>query len=88
MSSILEYSKDIEKFLLKHRDLAPKILSALELIAQNPYNNTQDTKKMQGYENHYYLRIGKYRILYEIREDKILIIYAYKADSRGEVYKK
>ncbi|WP_277872304.1 hypothetical protein [Helicobacter sp. MIT 05-5293] len=26
MSGILEYSKEVEKFLLKHRDLAPKIL--------------------------------------------------------------
>ena len=88
MSGTLEYSKEVEKFLLKHYDLAPKIIKALENIAQNPYHNQQDTKKLQGYENHYRLRVSKYRILYEIRENQILIIYAYKADSRGEVYKK
>ncbi|WP_366141588.1 hypothetical protein [uncultured Helicobacter sp.] len=32
------------------------------------------------------MRIGKYRILYEIRDEEILI-YAYDADSRGDVYK-
>ncbi len=84
----VQISKELDKFLDKHRDLAPKIIKALEYVAQNPYNNTQDAKKLQGYENHYRLRIGKYRILYEIRENQILIIYAYKADSRGEIYKK
>lgn len=88
MSGEIQYSKDVEKFLLKHRDLAQKVISALEIIAQNPHNNTQDVKKLQGYENHYRLRITKYRILYEIRENAMLVIYAYKADSRGDVYKK
>ncbi len=36
--------------------------------------------------NHFRLRIGKYRILYEIIEDEILIYY-YKAGSRGDIYK-
>ncbi len=83
----VQTSKEFNKFLDKHRNLAPKIIKALEDIAQNPYHNQQDTKKLQGFENHYRLRMGKYRILYEIREGQILIIYAYKADSRGDVYK-
>ena len=87
MNGVLEYSKDLRKFLLKHRDLAPKIINALEQIAQNPYDNTQDIQKLQGKDNHYRLRIGKYRILYEVRDKQILIIYAYKADSRGGIYK-
>ncbi|WP_158656717.1 hypothetical protein [Helicobacter bilis] len=48
MSGEIRYSKDVEKFLLKHRDLAQKVISALEIIAQNPHNNTQDVKKLQG----------------------------------------
>ncbi|WP_104722582.1 type II toxin-antitoxin system RelE family toxin [Helicobacter mesocricetorum] len=83
----VQTSKEVDKFLDKHRDLAPKIINALEQIAQNPYNNTQDTQKLQGKDNHYRLRIGKYRILYELRDKQILIIYAYKADSRGGIYK-
>ncbi|RDU71063.1 type II toxin-antitoxin system RelE/ParE family toxin [Helicobacter aurati] len=72
----VQTSKEVDKFLDKHRDLAPKIINALEQIAQNPYNNTQDTQKLQGKDNHYRLRIGKYRILYELRDKQILIIYA------------
>lgn len=80
-------SKDFDKFLAKHRNLASKILNALEILAQNPYENTLDIKKIQTKDKHYRLRLGKYRILYELIENKLLIIYAYRADSRGDIYK-
>ncbi|MBD5164420.1 type II toxin-antitoxin system RelE/ParE family toxin [Helicobacter sp.] len=86
MNYSLGYSKEVKKFLQKHHDLAPKVISALEQIAQNPYSNTQDIKRLQDTQNCYRLRIGKYRILYEIREKEILI-YAYDTDSRGGIYK-
>lgn len=86
MSYAIKYAKQVEKFLDKHKDLQPKVLSALEQIAQNPFNNTLDIKKLQGEEHKYRLRIGKYRLLYEIIESQILI-YAYKAQSRGDMYK-
>ncbi|ELB9335810.1 hypothetical protein ABN535_001531 [Campylobacter upsaliensis] len=41
---------------------------------------------IQAKANHYRLRISKYRFLYEVLESEILI-YAYKADSRGDIYK-
>lgn len=86
MSYAIKYAKQVEKFLDKHKDLQPKVLSALEQIAQNPFDNTLDIKKLQGESHKYRLRIGKYRLLYEIIESQILI-YAYKAQSRGDVYK-
>lgn len=86
MKYALKYSKEVKKFLQKHHDLAPKVIDALEQIAQNPYSNTQDTKRLQDAQNRYRLRIGKYRILYEIKEKEILL-YAYDTDSRGGIYK-
>lgn len=86
MSYAIKYAKQVEKFLDKHKDLQPKVLSALEQIAQNPFDNALDIKKLQGEEHKYRLRIGKYRLLYEIIDEQILI-YAYKAQSRGDVYK-
>ncbi|MGX2984507.1 type II toxin-antitoxin system RelE family toxin [Helicobacter sp. 23-1048] len=83
----VDTSKELDKFFAKHRDLAPKIIAKLEIIAQNPYDNPCDIAKLQGQKNHYRLRVGKYRVLYEVRENQILVIYAYKADSRGDVYK-
>lgn len=86
MSYAIKYAKQVEKFLDKHKDLQPKVLTALEQIAQNPFENTLDIKKLQGESHKYRLRIGKYRLLYEIIDEQILI-YAYKAQSRGDVYK-
>ncbi|EPY3961713.1 type II toxin-antitoxin system RelE family toxin [Campylobacter upsaliensis] len=82
----IEYHKDFIKFLKKHQDIQAKVFESFEAIAQNPYEAKLDIKKLQGRANHYRLRIGKYRFLYEVLESEILI-YAYKADSRGDIYK-
>ncbi|EHA5008566.1 type II toxin-antitoxin system RelE/ParE family toxin [Campylobacter upsaliensis] len=84
-------SKQFDKFLAKHQDIQAKVFESFETIAQNPYKTNLDIKKLQGKKfqcrtNHYRLRIGKYRFLYEVLENEILI-YAYKADSRGDIYK-
>ncbi|EGX7216047.1 type II toxin-antitoxin system RelE/ParE family toxin [Campylobacter upsaliensis] len=82
----IEYHKDFIKFLKKHQDIQAKVFASFETIAQNPYEAKLDIKKLQGKANHYRLRISKYRFLYEVLENEILI-YAYKADSRGDIYK-
>ncbi|EAK0964481.1 type II toxin-antitoxin system RelE/ParE family toxin [Campylobacter upsaliensis] len=82
----IEYHKDFIKFLKKHQDIQAKVFASFETIAQNPYEAKLDIKKLQGKANHYRLRISKYRFLYEVLESEILI-YAYKADSRGDIYK-
>ncbi len=35
-----------------------------------------DIKKMKGYRNHYRVRVGDYRILFETRQGKTIVIYA------------
>ena len=63
-----------------------KVLQSFRQIAQNPFENNLDIAKLKGEENKYRLRLGKYRFLYEIIEKQILI-YAYKASSRSDIYK-
>lgn len=82
----IQASKIVDNFLAKHSDIRQRVLDKLEILAQNPYKNTLDIQKLQGRDNRYRLRVGKYRILYEIIENQILI-YAYDADSRGGIYK-
>ncbi|MBD5166633.1 MAG: type II toxin-antitoxin system RelE/ParE family toxin [Helicobacter sp.] len=82
----IQTSKIVDNFLAKHSDIRQRVLDKLEILAQNPYKNTLDIQKLQGRDNRYRLRVGKYRILYEIIENQILI-YAYDADSRGGIYK-
>ena len=79
----LETSKDVDKFLEKS---VPKfrirVLEAFEELCNNPFSNAVDTKAMVNKKGHF----GKYRFLYTVIDDEILI-YVYKADSRGDIYK-
>lgn len=82
-------SKDVRKFLeKKDKKFLQKVNLVFEKLKTNPYNHPGlDLRKMINSQNDYRIRIGKYRFLYSIIESKI-IIYVYKADSRGSVYKK
>jgi mRNA interferase RelE/StbE len=55
-------------------------------LQKDPLTSELDIKHLIGSKNHYRLRIWKYRFIYELRK-KELVIYFYKADSRGGIYK-
>jgi len=63
-----------------------EVLLQFRIISENPFLNQLDIKKLKGVEKHYRLRISKYRFLYTILDNEI-IVYCYKAGSRGDVYK-
>ncbi|WP_206602545.1 type II toxin-antitoxin system RelE/ParE family toxin [Cyanobacterium aponinum] len=54
-------------------------------IAQNPYRENPNLKKLVGREG-YKLRIGDWRIIYEINNDRIVILVL-EIDTRGGIYK-
>ncbi len=84
----LEIKKAVQKFLDKHPDIKPKILAILKVIAENPETNVRlfDIKPIVGKNNHYRLRVNKYRLLFK-KKDNELIIIALEADRRGDIYK-
>ncbi len=63
-----------------------RIAEAISELQSNPFRNSLDIKKLKDSHNKYRLRLGKYRFLYALIEEQILI-YFYKADTRGDVYK-
>ncbi|MCL1986821.1 MAG: type II toxin-antitoxin system RelE/ParE family toxin [Firmicutes bacterium] len=72
------YSKSAIKFLQKQNaTVQQRILGA---ITQIPTGNIKKLKKINGYR----LRIGKYRVIYDINNGNINII---DIDNRGQVYK-
>ena len=83
----IEFDRKVEKFLNKTDDKTITLfLQKLEILKANPFENQLDIKKLKGkFKNCYRLRVGKYRFLYEILEDKILI-YFFDANSRGDIY--
>lgn len=80
----VEFSKSAEKDL-KGLDkvIVKRVLTKIGLLAQNPF--TRESIKVKGEENTFRVRIGKYRILYEVyHEAKIVLIT--KVDKRERVY--
>jgi len=85
----VEYHKTVQKFFQKHTDvtLLRKFKEAIDELKNTPRtSDTFDIKKMHGSENDYRLRIGKYRFLYRVLDEQI-VIYVYDAGSRGDIYK-
>ena len=86
MSYNLELNKNVKKFLAKHEDIARIFFQKIKILQNNPSSNNLDIKSLKWKKNHYRLRIWKYRFLYEIIENEILI-YFYEADTRWDIYK-
>lgn len=80
--------KNVQKFLEKHKweDIIPRFTDALRVLALEPYENNLDIKILVWLPNTYRLRIWKYRFLYEILEERIIINF-FDAGSRWDIYK-
>jgi len=82
------FSKSVKKFLSKmDKPFRENCYKCIEIISENPFENNLDIKPLTNIPNSFRLRLGKFRILYEIDRNQILIFF-FKADSRGDVYKK
>ncbi len=81
----LTYHKDAVKFIAKQdKTIQERIAQGLKgLLAIPPAG---DIKSMKGYVGLYRLRIGTFRILFEIQHSE-KVIYIRAIDSRGSIYK-
>ncbi len=79
--------KAFKKFI-KNRDTKERVIidNKLMILSEQPNSVKLDTKSLKGYKNRYRLRVGKYRIIYEIYKYELIIILA-DGGSRGEIYK-
>jgi mRNA interferase RelE/StbE len=82
----IKWTNSAKKELRKlDKNIIPRLISAVEELAKNPY--PQGVKKLVNSENNYRIRVGDYRIIYEIKSS-VLIIYIIKVGNRQSVYKK
>lgn len=63
---------------------ATRIIKRIEGLAENPHPS--DSKKLSG-DNAMRIRIGVYRVIYEIRND-ILLVLVLKVGHRKDIYRK
>jgi mRNA interferase RelE/StbE len=74
-------AKELEKL---PRKMIPKVVTAINGLAENL--RPQGVKKLVGFEHTYRIRVGDYRVLYDIFEKK-LIIEIIRIRHRKDVYK-
>jgi mRNA interferase RelE/StbE len=80
----VEISRDAIKFLKKlDKKTLYRIQGVIELLSQNP--RPPKSKKLTN-KNYWRVRVGDYRIIYEIK-DKNLIIVIIRIANRSDVYK-
>jgi mRNA interferase RelE/StbE len=86
MSYTVKISRPAEKFLraLTDKKLYQRLREALDALEENP--RPVNSVKLQGEEELYRVRVGDYRIVYQI-QDKQLIVLVVQIGHRREVYR-
>lgn len=74
-------AKELEKL---PRAIIPKIVTVINELAENPF--PQGVKKLTGFDRTYRIRVGEYRILYNLYDD-ILVIEIIRIRHRKDAYR-
>lgn len=85
----MTYDISIRKTALKFIQKQERKNQIRLLTAVKALPNKGDIKKLSGYKSLYRLRVGDFRVLFEISPltDKITLIDVIDADNRGQIYK-
>jgi len=68
------------------RTSAMRILTALTRLGDDPYREDTDVKKLAGHEGLYRLRVGDFRVAYQIDNGQLIILVV-KVGDRRDVYR-
>ena len=84
----VKYHKKAKKFIKTHGKDGLRLYKAFAEIAENKENSYKyDIVTYKSKDNNMFrLRIGKYRAIFKVVDDEI-IIYVLNIDSRGDIYK-
>ena len=80
----VNFAKSVKKDFKKIPKLeVAKILDAIDELAKNP--GSSKSKKLKG-EKLYRLRVGNYRVIYDI-QDNVMLIFVIKLGHRSDIYR-
>lgn len=65
-------------------DIQERIAQRIDSLARNPH--PPNLEKLSGQRNRYRLRTGDYRIVYEIRDDRLIVLVV-RIAHRREVFR-
>ena len=81
----IQIDKDAEKVLRRQgRTTQERLVKAILVLADDPH--PASSRKLEGYHDLYRLRVGDWRIIYQVINDQLLILVL-EVGSRGEVYR-
>ncbi len=79
-------SNTARKFFKKHNEIFIKFKE--NIIKEIKMEYKPDIKKLKGYPDLLRMRLGNYRVVYKVENDKIIIISILMAGHRKDVYNK
>ncbi|MFE7460726.1 type II toxin-antitoxin system RelE/ParE family toxin [Streptomyces sp. NPDC057554] len=68
------------------RPAAMRILAALTALGDDPYREDADVKKLTGPSGLYRLRVGSYRVAYQVKDGELVVLVV-KVGNRRDVYR-
>jgi mRNA interferase RelE/StbE len=71
---------------IRDRRLRGRIVRALEALAADP--RPAGMKRLVGQEGLLRVRVGDWRIVYEVREREVVVVMVVRIGPRGEVYER
>lgn len=85
----IEFTKSAKKeFDRLSKPVQKKVVRSLQLLQSDPYSDLLPIKRLQGIQEKLYrLRIGDYRIVYEVQDAKLLVVII-KIGHRRDVYRR
>jgi mRNA interferase RelE/StbE len=85
LSYRIEFAPKAEKqFKALDRSIQRRLARRIDSLAENPH--PQGSKKLTAEEDFYRLRVGDYRIVYQVR-DKSLVVLVVRVGHRSDVYR-
>ena len=84
----VEFVKSAEKEFEKlPARIKSKVGEALALLSINPFSELLSVKKLKGAESLFRIRLGDYRVVYEIQKKRLVVIVV-KIGHRSEIYRR
>jgi len=80
----VEYTPAAARQIRKlNKTIQARLKSKIAMLSENP--RPHGSKKLNGFENSYRIRVGDYRVIYEVHDD-VLLVLIMRVGPRRNIY--